>query len=215
MRDYLEWHRQYDDPTSGLSGRLVLIRRHLRDLLDAAPAPVSVRVLSLCAGDGRDVITTLAARPPGSGPVEATLVELHPVLAARAAGAAASAGLASVEVRTGDAGSPATFADRLPVEVLLLVGVLGNIDPHTVGAVVDGLPALVVPGGHVIWSRGGPEAGEPDRREEVRAAFRSRGLLEVAWYGAPQGFGLGVNRFPDRPPLPAPPLPERLFTFDR
>jgi hypothetical protein len=86
QRDYVEWHRAYDDPGSGLSWRLRAVQGHIRRVLDERPGPL--RVLSACAGDGRDVLGVLAQRADAAR-VSATLVELHPGIAARAREAAA------------------------------------------------------------------------------------------------------------------------------
>ncbi|WP_214406087.1 hypothetical protein, partial [Pseudonocardia lacus] len=58
------WHANYDDRDSPLSQRLVEVRRQIGAALDrAAPGPVGL--LSLCAGDGRDVLPVLAEHPRG------------------------------------------------------------------------------------------------------------------------------------------------------
>jgi hypothetical protein len=90
MRDYLKWHDAYDDPNSDLSWRLSQTQTYIRLALDHLAGPVTV--LSLCAGDGRDVLSVLADRDDSSG-VQTTLIELHPVLAQRAREFAAEAGL--------------------------------------------------------------------------------------------------------------------------
>lgn len=51
QRDWVEWHRDYDDPGSLLSRRGEIVRRHLRAEFDRAPAG-NVRLISLCAGPG-------------------------------------------------------------------------------------------------------------------------------------------------------------------
>ncbi len=103
-RDWGEWYDEYDDPASSLSRRLADVRRLLAADLDAraAAGQRSVRLLSLCAGDGRDTIPVLAARPDLD--VDACLVELDPVLADAARAAATAAGV-EVDVRTADAGA--------------------------------------------------------------------------------------------------------------
>jgi hypothetical protein len=53
LRDYLAWHDQYDNPGSSLPRRLQMVRDVLDAELDARRG--TVHVLSLCAGDGRDV----------------------------------------------------------------------------------------------------------------------------------------------------------------
>jgi len=62
VRDWVAWHREYEDPSSSLSARLRRVRYHLSGAIDRAPAgPVSV--VSLCAGQGRDVIGVLPGHP--------------------------------------------------------------------------------------------------------------------------------------------------------
>jgi hypothetical protein len=53
MRDYLKWHEAYDDSDSDLSWRLNQAQTYIRQALDRLTGPVTV--LSLCAGDRRDV----------------------------------------------------------------------------------------------------------------------------------------------------------------
>ena len=77
MRNYLSWHDQYDDPDSPLAWRLGVVRRLITEHLDGHDGPQ--RVLSLCAGDGRDVIGVLQSRPD-TDRVSATLVEVLPEL---------------------------------------------------------------------------------------------------------------------------------------
>src|SRR5215216_453640 len=61
VMDWRGWHDGYDDPASSLSRRLVVVQTRLAEVV----ARGDVRsVLSLCAGDGRDIIPVLAARSP-------------------------------------------------------------------------------------------------------------------------------------------------------
>lgn len=67
MRDWQQWHCSYEDPSSSLSRRLAVVRRHVSDLLGISRG-YPHRVLSLCTGDGRDVSgpdikTTVSATP--------------------------------------------------------------------------------------------------------------------------------------------------------
>ena len=93
--DWVEWHRDYDDPGSLLSRRLELVQGHLRAELDHAPAG-DLRLISLCAGQGRDVIGVLAGHPRRDD-VRARLVELDERNVAAARQAAQAAGLDGVE----------------------------------------------------------------------------------------------------------------------
>jgi hypothetical protein len=206
VRDWRAWHEAYDVPGGGLARRLEVVRRRLDDVLDlvASPAP---RLLALCAGDGRDVVPVLAARAGGER-VDALLIELDAVLADRAATAAATAGLERVVVRCGDAGDPAAFDDVVPVDVLMLCGIFGNVEHATVAAIARAVPALVSPGGYVIWTRGATPA--VDHRPAVRRWFVDAGMPEVSFDGAPERYGVGVNRITARRGA----VPKhRLFTF--
>jgi len=198
-RDWHEWHSEYDDPASSLSRRLADVRRLLGADLDArADAGArSVRLLSLCAGDGRDTIPVLAARRGLE--VDACLVELDPTLADAARSAAAAAGV-DVDVRTADAGSSAAFRDRLPGDVLMVCGIFGNISDADVERCVAASQALVRPGGTVIWTRGSrvpddPTSHRADPAEWVRGLFAAAGFEEAAFV-APEdaSYRVGVCR---------------------
>jgi hypothetical protein len=90
--DWVAWHEGYDDPVSGLSARLKLVQQHVAAALDRAPAG-PVRLLSLCAGQGHDVLGVLPGHPRRDD-VTAVLVEADRENVARARAAASAAGLA-------------------------------------------------------------------------------------------------------------------------
>lgn len=210
MTDWLDWHLGYDDPTRQLARRLEVVCRRLNEALDLTDVE-QPRILSLCAGDGRDVISVLAARRPAAR-ARALLVEKDPVLARRAVDAAMTLGVANVEVRCGDAADPATFADYLRADVVMLCGVFGNVIPADIERMIASLPGLVVAGGLVIWTRGG---SSPDLRPQIRDWFTTAGLPELSFDGVPEPFGVGVNQMSELLPGTAQPLPRRLFTFVR
>ncbi|MFV0307024.1 MAG: class I SAM-dependent methyltransferase [Desertimonas sp.] len=205
--DWAAWHAGYDDPNSSLSRRLDVVRQRVGEALDTAPRP---RVLSLCAGDGRDLLPGLAERP---GERQVTLVELDADLAAGADARAASLRLSGVDVRRGDAGLVATFGDTLPVDLLLLCGIFGNITDADIAATVAAVPAMLTPGGIVIWTRG-DFRDRPDMRPVIRRWFIDGGLIEITFDGPPSPFGVGVARW-DGPTGDASGLPQRLFGFTR
>src|SRR5499427_8381907 len=143
VRDWVAWHAAYDDPWSSLSARLRLVRGHLSRALDAAPAG-PVRLVSLCAGQGLDVLGVLPGHPRGRD-VSAVLVESDPHNAALARQGAAGAGLSQVEVRAADASRVANFTDTLPVGVLLLCGIFGNVSEGDIQRIAQAAPALCTP----------------------------------------------------------------------
>lgn len=208
MTDWQAWHGAYEDPDSTLTRRLAVVRERLAEVLAAGGVRT---VLSLCAGDGRDIVPVLASLPAERRP-GTVLVELDPTLAAGARQRAAEAGVA-VTVVEGDAGSTATWREHAPVDLLMLCGIFGNVTDGDVHSTVRCVPSLVRPGGAVIWTRGRFDG--PDLRPQIRAWFRESGLDEVAFDSEPQGFGVGVDRRTPTTAESAEPLPERLFTFVR
>src|ERR1700749_2578476 len=147
----MEWHRDYDDPGSLLSRRGGLVQGHLRAELDRLPAR-DVRLISLCAGQGRDVIGALAGHPR-RGEVRARLVELDERNVAVARQAAQAAGLDGVEVLQGDAGITDACAGAVPAQIVVACGIFGNITGSDIQATVAALPSLCAPGALVLWTR--------------------------------------------------------------
>jgi hypothetical protein len=205
-RDWQAWHRHYDDPESSLSQRLVTVRGALQGLLAAAHGPV--RLVSLCAGDGRDTLPVLDA---SDAEVTGVLVELDPDLSARAREGAP----AGIEVRTANAGTTASYADACPADVLLACGVFGNVTDADVARTVAAFPSLLASGGHVIWTRGArfPDdvSAYDDPPLRVRELLAEAGLEEVAFVSDPSGFRVGVARWPGPDGVADP--DRRLFDF--
>ena len=204
--DWVAWHGSYGHAGS-LARRLAVVRARIGETLDAA-SDGPIRILSLCAGDGRDVLAELAARPQLRA--WTTLVELDDQLAAAAR--QASGELAGAEVRTGDAGNMATFADVLPVDLLLLCGIFGNISTEDIQATVAAVPLMLAAGGTVIWTRGW--FAHDDLRPMIRRWFTETGLTEVSFDGDPERFGVGVARSAAIHPKVRP-SSMRLFSFIR
>jgi hypothetical protein len=208
MRDYQQWHRGYDDPGSVLSWRLARVQDHIRAVLDTRTG--ALRVLSLCSGDGRDVSDVVSQRADAAR-LTVTFVELDPDIADQARRRAAAAGLAHAEVRVADAGDTSTYADAVPADLVLLVGILGNITVDDIRATIAAAPQLCAPGATLLWSRGRDQG---DLNHDVRRWFAEAGFSELDYqaHESPDGPALGALRY-DGPPQPLEPT--QLFTFLR
>lgn len=211
--DWVAWHVDYGDPSSSLSARLRRVQWHVSQAIDRVPAG-PVRLVSLCAGEGRDVLGVLPGHPRRDD-VSAVLIESDPDNAEVARRSAARAGLRHVDVRQADASRAAAFADALPADVLLLCGIFGNISHSDIKRTVEAAPALCADGATVIWTR---HRGLPDLTPQLRAWFAGQGFEEVAFdaieaVGPHSPLSVGVNRLHKARPgiLPASPL----FTFTR
>src|SRR5512146_3126936 len=144
--DWVHWHDDYDNPDSPLSRRLGVVRMRIAEALDRAPAG-PIRVVSMCAGDGRDLLPVLAAHPRGSD-VSGRLVELDSRLVERARLSAP----ASIEVVCGDAGASDAYEGAVPVDLLLCCGVFGNITEADIRNTIECWSILCAPGATVMWT---------------------------------------------------------------
>ncbi|MER5454092.1 class I SAM-dependent methyltransferase [Micromonospora sp. NPDC002389] len=198
-RDWYAWHDQYTDPASPLSRRLAEVRTRIGAALGAA-RPGPLRAVSLCAGQGRDLIPVLATHPRG-GDVTARLVELDPRNVEVARAAVARAGLPGVEVVPGDAARTDAYAGLVPADLVLVCGVFGNITEADIRATVGHCASLCATGGTVFWTR---HRGAPDLVPAICDWFAEEGFAPVAVSSPADGVGVGVHRFLGTPrPLPS------------
>jgi hypothetical protein len=206
--DWVEWHAQYEDAGSVLTQRLRAVQRAIRAFLDENPGR-PLRVLSMCAGDGRDLIEVLSADPEAARRVTARLVELDPVLAARAREAAAAHGLTGIEVVEADAGSTDAYAGAVPADLLVLCGVFGNVSDADVEGTIRALPQLCAPGAGLIWTR---RRHPPEVIERMRTWLDETGFARYS-LEAPDGvrWTVGAERLTAGPAELEP--GRRLFNF--
>jgi hypothetical protein len=172
--DWFAWHSPYDDPGSALSRRLAMVQARLADALHRC-RPGRVQVVSMCAGQGRDILGVLAHHPR-AGDVVARLVEADPRNAGLARKGASP--FAGVEVVEADAGSTDAYAGAVPADIMLACGVFGNISDDDIHRTVAAFPSLCAPGAAVIWTR---HRLEPDVTPQIRDWFRSAGFAEEAF----------------------------------
>jgi len=207
--DWIDWHDPYLDPESALSRRLNVVQRHIQSFLDGCRS-AAPRVISLCAGDGRDLLD-LIAKDPRASQIQARLVELDPVLAKRAHQRAADAGLDNIDVVCADAAVVDVYVDAVPAELVLLCGVFGNISDRDVHRTIEALPQLCAGGANVVWTR---HRRDPDLTPAVRRWFAAAGFAEVAFDSpGPNQWSVGMQAFlgESQPLL----LGARLFNFIR
>jgi methyltransferase family protein len=204
--DWHGWHDYYDRPGSSLARRLKAVQAQIRVVLDGAPAG-PLQVISLCAGQGRDLLEVLADHPRRED-VRARLVELDARIAASAKMRARAAGLNRVQIVTGDASLTDRYRDVAPADLVLVCGVFGSIADDDIERTVGTCCQLCKTGGTVIWTR---ERTAPDRVPLICEWFEERGF-DRQWLSAPDaGFGVGAHRFRGEPQ----PLAEgqRMFNF--
>jgi len=203
VTDWAAWHTPYDDPDSPLSQRLRAVRQQVALGIERAPGD-RVRLLSLCAGRGLDVLPLLPVHPRGRD-VRGRLVELDP----RNVAVARSLAPEGVEVVQADAGTTDACTGAAPADLLLLCGIFGNVSDEDVERTAGAVPELCAPGATVVWTR---STHAPDLTPAVRQWFARAGLVETAFVTeGPDGWSVGAGTFTGEPrPLVAG---RRLFTF--
>ncbi len=190
-KDWVTWHEPYNRPGSSLHRRLVLVQGRVREALTAAP-PGLIRVISICAGQGRDLVGALRDHPR-RGDVEARLLELDEGNVAYASESVRSAGLHRVEIVQGDASITTAYEGLVPADLVLVCGVFGNVSDADIRTTIEELPRLCRSGATVIWTR---HREPPDMTPTIRSWFEGAGFGEVG-FDSEEGFrfGIGTHRF--------------------
>ncbi len=209
LRDYVAWHRAYDDPTSSLSARLRMVQAQISDWLDRTPGPVSF--LSSCAGQGHDILGVLENRVADRPRVTGALVELDPTNARLARDRIRRLGV-DVRVLEADAGTTSAYVGLVPADLVILSGIMGNISAADIERLIHTSRQLCAPGATVLWTRG---AQDPDLGPDIWRWFAEAGFDEVERIEWIEGTGMrvGVQRLVV---APEPLVPgRRIFTFYR
>jgi hypothetical protein len=205
MGEWVDWHTGYA-PGTPLSRRLAVVQGLIRTTLDGR-SPGSIHVISMCAGDGRDLLGAITDHPRLPD-LSARLVELDPELASRARARADDLSPA-VEVVTGDASITGAYAGAVPADIVLVCGVFGNISDQDIHQTVAHLPSLCAPNATVIWTRG---TFSPDLTPTIRVWFMEAGFTELDFVAiAGTTAAVGANRLTSTPRAFDPGV--RLFTF--
>lgn len=209
LRDYVRWHDDYDDPNSALSARLRQVQRTIADWYDRTPGPV--RVMSSCAGQGRDLLGVLEQRPGDRARTSGVLIEVDGTNAGLARRRIADMG-ADLEVVEADAGITDSYLGAVPADLVLLIGIMGNIDAADTERLVHVSRQFCTPGATVVWTRG---AQKPDLGPDIRRWFVEAGFEETFYDEGIEGTSMrvGVARLVVEPDELRPGLP--IFTFYR
>ncbi|HUR78426.1 MAG TPA: hypothetical protein VMZ22_10795 [Acidimicrobiales bacterium] len=186
MTDWIAWHAEYEDPDSRLSLRVAEVRAQLGAAIDRMPDG-PVRIISACAGEGRDVIPVVSTHARRVD-ITARLVELDRDLAQRGRAIAPS----NVEIVTGDASVTSAYDGAVPANIALFCGIFGNVSDDDIQHTIRTLPSLLAPQGEVLWTR---YTNEPDLTPRIRAWFADAGFEEMAFVSeVGLRYGVGTHR---------------------
>jgi hypothetical protein len=207
--DWWDWHLAYDVPGSTLQLRTEIVHRHIRNFLDSRDPRSPIRIVSPCAGQGRELLPVIAGHPRRSD-VRARLVELDPRNVADACDAVSELRLDwNVDIVCGDAAVTDAWFGAVPADLVVLCGVLGCIDDGDAQQTIRALPELCGAGATVVWTL---QPMQLARMREIRGWFEEAGFTERAFESPGlDASWVGVHRFDGVPK----PLTRgiRLFTF--
>jgi hypothetical protein len=205
--DWVAWHATAYGPEGPLRRRLEVVRRSVFDAATRS-APGPIRIISICAGDGREVIGGLTGHRR-AGDACVLLVENDARLVASARQSATTAGLCRVEVLEADAGVTTAYQEWVPADIVVCSGLFCHIPDDDVRRTIETLPLLCARNAFVIWTR---DRSTPDLTPSIRTWFRAAGFQDVSYSHFVEGnAGVGLAR------LSAPPRPFvsdlRMFQF--
>lgn len=207
-KDWFEWHAPYDDPASALSLRLGVVKEQIRKALPTK-ADTPFKIVSLCSGQGRDIIEVLSERSRKMGQISARLVELDERNVAAARNLVKECGLTNVEIVHGDASFVDAYTGMVPADIILMCGILGNISSADITRTISEIPQLCAYGAVLIWTR---HRRPPDQTTGIRQIFAESGFRELEFIAPANSLWcVGVERYNGKPKPLTPGL--KLFTF--
>jgi amino acid adenylation domain-containing protein len=195
--DWNEWYQQYDSFPS-LQARLrIVCEQIIATLNDCPPGPI--QIVSVCAGDGRDVISAVQGHPRRKD-VTALLLDNHAESIVRGKAAAEQAGLERrLRFIEADAALAGNYAGAVPADLVLLSGFLGHLRHEDVPRLINSLPMLCKRGAWTIWNRHLVLNYGREQVPVIRELFRQARFEEIYFETtAPDGFAVGRGRFAGR-----------------
>jgi hypothetical protein len=200
--DWVGWHHGYDI-WPPLQARLRAVREHISNaLIRCSIGPIGV--VSLCAGDGRDLIGLLSEHSRRDD-VSALLVEANGDLVSRGEAAITQFDLGThVRIVRGDATQSSAYLEVVPADVVVAAGVFGNLRDSEVRRLIFSLRCLCK------WGRSssGPALIELEGERAaalIRDIFREAQFEQIAsTRTSPGAFAVATHAFRGTrdPPVP-------------
>ncbi|RBP48046.1 amino acid adenylation domain-containing protein [Roseimicrobium gellanilyticum] len=192
--DWTNWHQLYD-AGMGISARLRLVEEQLRAAVEACQ-PGPVRILSICAGDGRDIFGAFAGHPR-SQDVHAVLIDTDAAGLQRAETWAVEAGMGGrIQTLCADATSGANYRGVTHADIVLVSGVLAHVSEASIPGLIQSLPMLLQTGGWLIWNRHLVLNRGSEHVSLLRDLLRSTGFKEEVYeLTSPKGFAVSSARY--------------------
>jgi non-ribosomal peptide synthetase component F/acyl carrier protein len=188
------WHKNYE-VSPRLKARLQLVQGQIDGVLIAAP-PGPIRILSICAGDGRDL---LGLRPDHSRrpDIVAYLVDNDSPSLERGRREAAQIQFpGQLHFLEADATQNRSYQDLGHFDLVLISGLLGHLRPEGVTSLLTGLPMLCRHNGWVLWNRHLVLNQGSRQVPTIRQCLAETGFSEIHFQMTdPQGFAVSLAQF--------------------
>jgi amino acid adenylation domain-containing protein len=194
--NWSQWHKDYDT-FSSLQERLKNVRAQIAAALDEFP-PGAIRVVSLCAGDGRDLLGALENHARQSD-VSARLLDNDAESVARGKKWAEEIGLAGqLHFLEADAALAKNYSGAVPADLVLLSGFLGHLRHEDVAGLIENLPMFCKTAAQVIWNRHQVLHDGEKQVPLILEYFRKANFSEI-FFATSHGFAVGRARFIGQP----------------
>jgi len=162
------------------------VHRHVRAFLDSRIPGAPVRIVSIAAGRGQELLPVVAAHARRAD-VRARLVERDPNDVADACESIGDLRLDwNVDVVCADPSLTDSYSGAVPADLVLLDGIFAFLGPFEIRHTIELLPELCAERAFVLWNSG------PRNAADVRSWFGQSSFLEEAFDSSS---GVGVERF--------------------
>jgi hypothetical protein len=179
------WHDNYEDKTSTPYKRTLIVKKLIVDYLINKN---NITILSICAGQGRDVLTSLNAD------TYAYLIDIDKKCIDYAQSYVNNNNIHNVSIIKADASLISTYVDNnIPkADLILICGVFGHLSLEDISITAQSLKQLIKTGGSVIWTR---HKFDNDITKEVREAFELAGYKEETFISPKEEpFSIGMHK---------------------
>ncbi len=204
--DWHSWHNHYDDASSPMALRLAEVQNQIALSLNKAPSG-PLRVISVCAGQGRDLLGVLQSHFRRDD-VSAILIDLEEQNTLAIQSAAQKLGLKNIRALTADASKMEHYVTMAPADLVLMCGVFGNISDKDIRRTISISRRLCGHGGRIIWTR---HRRNPDMVPRICSWFHAEKFEQELSAAEDKDYGVLTHRYlgKTRPIVPD----ERMFDF--
>lgn len=206
--NWKDWHDNYE-LSNAMKVRLATVQALIaKTLAQRPPGPISVA--SICAGDGRDLIPTIATSPRRED-IQGILLDVDEDLVRSGRSAIVAHGLESqLAFFRRDATQRRSYQDIGPSSVVVACGIFGNLLPKDEDLFVNVLAALCARNGQVVWTRNRCVSDGDTAIPRIQRLLRAKGFVERCVEHVPE-YVIACHE-QEREPT-ALPAADQLFSF--